>query len=270
MDRSLSLLVHGLSKAGKSTLASTAPKPLLYLDVEGGSRFLPFKKIMWNPLTEAPPVCDGTWDTAVVTVRSLKEVQTAYQWLNSGQHCFVSVAIDSVSELQQRLIDEVSNREQMQQQNWGEVLRQFTGLVRDFHALTQHPTRPLQSVIFVAMSKEGTDGKLKPFAQGQSANILPYIVDVLAAAEVVAWIDPASGTQHSTYRLTTGPHMRYETGERVGKRIPEYLDNPTIPLILDYVFGVEPSAALAVAPTPAAAPTAVPTDPAPVIATPPA
>lgn len=243
MSRSLSMLVHGLSKAGKSTLAATAPKPLLYLDVEGGSRFLPFKKIMWDPMKEAPPVCDGTWDTAVVTVRSISEVKQAFDWLNSGQHCFVSVAIDSVSELQQRLIDEISNREQMQQQNWGEVLRSFTGLIRDFHALTMHPTVPLQSVVFIGMSKEGTDGKLKPFAQGQSANILPYIVDVLAAAEVVSWVDPATGAMHSTYRLTTGPHQRYETGERVGGRIPPYLDNATIPTILDYVFGMEPSAA---------------------------
>jgi len=261
VSRSLSILVHGLSKAGKSTLASTAPKPLLYLDVEGGSRFLPFTKKMWDPMTEPPPVCDGTWDAAVVTVRDLAVVKQAYAWLNSGQHCFVSVAIDSISELQQNIIDEVSNRAQMQTQDWGTVLREFIGLTRDYHKLTEHPTHPMQAVIFVAMSKEGSDAKLHPFAQGQSAVRLPYIVDVLAAAEVVQWTDPATATIHKVHRITVGPHPRYETGERVGNRLPDYIDNPSIPLMLDYVFGPEPSAApapvaataVAVAPTPAPA-----------------
>lgn len=243
MTRSLSVLVHGLSKVGKSTLASTCPKPMLYIDVEGGSRFLNIRKIPWQPAIEAPPVCgpESTWDTAVITVRTYAEVSLAYRWLNSGQHCFRSVAIDSATELQQRLIDEVGDRKPMEFKEWGVVFRDFTGLLRDFHQLTEHPTAPMEAVVFVAGSKEAKDGRLKPFAQGQGATTIPYIPDVLACMEVLTYTDPTTGEIQKIHRMTTGPHRGYETGERVGGRIPPVIDSPTVPMLLDYVFGPEPS-----------------------------
>ena len=41
VQRSLTIMVYGESKVGKSTFAVTAPYPRLMLDVEGGHRFLP-------------------------------------------------------------------------------------------------------------------------------------------------------------------------------------------------------------------------------------
>lgn len=239
--RSLSILAHGLSKTGKSTFAASSPKPMLYLDVEGGTRFLNLNAVHWDPLTQAPPECDGTWDTAVVNVRDYAVMPKAFQWLDSGQHCFQSVAIDSISELQQQLVDKISNRQQMQLQNWGEVFREFIGLMRDFHTLTMHPTKPLQSVVFISMSKADEDGTYHPLAQGQSKNYLPYIVDVLGATTIESGIDHSTGTPITTHKFTTGPTLKYATGERVGGRIPPVLENATVPLLLDYVFGVEPS-----------------------------
>lgn len=243
MTRSLSILAHGLSKVGKSTFAASSPKPLLYLDVEGGTRFLDLNAVHWDPLTEAPPVCDGTWDTAVVVVRDYAAVSKAFQWLDSGQHCFEAVVIDSISELQQRLVDKVSNRAQMQMQDWGTVFRDFIGLMRDYHALTMHPTKPLQAVVFISMSKVDADGVYQPLAQGQSKNYLPYIVDILAALTVESTIDMNTGGAVTYHKFTTGPLRNYATGERVGGRIPPVLLDATVPLLLDYVFGVEPSSA---------------------------
>jgi hypothetical protein len=102
MDRSLTMLVHGLSKVGKSTLAVTAPYPRLYLDVEAASRFLSDSRSYWDPVREAPPVADGTWDTCVVNVREYDDVLKVYQWLQLGKHQFASLIIDSISELQVR------------------------------------------------------------------------------------------------------------------------------------------------------------------------
>lgn len=217
---------------------------MLYIDVEGGSRFLRLKKIAWDPRVEAPPECTdpSTWDTAVITVRDYDTVKLAYDWLNSGKHCFQSVVIDSVSELQQLLIDQVGNRLALDQRGWGDVFRAFSGLMRDFHKLTEHPTMPMQCVGFVAMSKELSDARFAPFAQGQSQVILPYIVDVLGAMEVLTGADPTTGEVFKVHRLTTGPHPRYLTGERVGGTVPPVIDNPNIPMLLDYVFGPEPSA----------------------------
>ena len=72
LDASLSILVHGASKTGKSTLTSTAPLPICVLDAEGGWRFIseagfqsgkPLRRIPWDPnKTVQPPRYDGTWD----------------------------------------------------------------------------------------------------------------------------------------------------------------------------------------------------------------
>ncbi len=79
IQRSLTVMVYGESKVGKSSLAVTAPYPRLMLDVEGGHRFLPIVVKYWDPLREEPPLADGTWDTVVVTVRVYDTVLKTYQ-----------------------------------------------------------------------------------------------------------------------------------------------------------------------------------------------
>lgn len=241
LNRSLSLLVHGKAKSGKSTIASTSPKPCCYFDIEGGTRFLPINAVVWDPNTEAPPIPDGTWDTAVVKVRVYDDVIKGLAWLQSGSHPFESVVIDSISELQQRLVDKVTNREQAKMQDWGDILRNFMGLMRDFRDLTENSVRPLKSVCLIAMSRSADDNLLHPFAQGQSSTMLPYMFDILGAMHVQAWTDDA-GNQQQVHRLLVGANNIYETGERVGGRLAGYLDSPTIPQMLDMVFGPDPAA----------------------------
>lgn len=234
MNRSISILLHGNAKSGKSTFAATSPKPLLYLDIEGGTRFLDVNQVDWNP-SDPPPADDGTWDTAVVAVRTYDDAKRAYQWLQAGSHPFRAVVIDSISELQQRLVDHISNREQMRTQDWGDVLRQFMGFMRDFRDLTMHPTKPLESVVLVAMSKD-VNGVKTPFAQGQSATMLPYLFDVMGAMHVDVWRDD-TGVENRVHRLLIAKNPMYETGERVGGRLPGYIDNPDVEDILERVFG---------------------------------
>ena len=53
LGRSLSILVHGPSKAGKSTLGVTTPAPRLLLDVEGGARLVNKRRLV--DAAAAPP-----------------------------------------------------------------------------------------------------------------------------------------------------------------------------------------------------------------------
>src|SRR5688500_14859171 len=99
---SFSLMLHGAAKVGKTHLADSAPKPHLVLDAENGNKWTSSKKVYWDPVDQAPPVPDGTWETCVVLVRSCDDLMRAVQWLQSGQHPFRSVTLDSVSEIQQR------------------------------------------------------------------------------------------------------------------------------------------------------------------------
>lgn len=225
LSQSLSIIVYGQAKAGKSTFAVTAPYPRLMLDVEGGSRFLPIVTKPWDPARDAPPEADGTWDTVVVPTTSYDTMVKVYQWLQSGKHQFKSLIIDSISELQVKLIEQIAGREQMQMQAWGNLLRQFTGLLRDLRDLTMHPTNPLTAVVLVAMEKENKEGQKLPYLQGQSAVTLPYITDITGylAVESIQNSDPTL-PPHKFRRLHISPDYRWVAGERVGGRLGEVVE----------------------------------------------
>ena len=226
-----SLLVHGQSKSGKSYLADTAPAPRLVLDAEGGAstRFTPSRKTVWDPQNDAPPEADGSWDTCVVYVRSFIDVQRAFDWLNSGKHPFKSVIIDSLSETQQRCVDALVGSDQMKTQDWGELLRKMSTLVRSYRDLIIHPINPLQVVVFIAMTRD-FDGVKRPYVQGQLSSTLPYYVDVCA----YLWSELTEDGEQSR-RLLCTPHPQFEAGDRTG-RLGTVLDNPSIQQMLDTIY----------------------------------
>lgn len=222
-DDGISAIVYGPSKSGKSTLGDTTPYPRLVLDAEMGSRFTPSKKIKWDPTKEKPPEPDGTWETALVPVHSYTSVLKAYEWLNSGKHPFRSVVMDSISEVQQRMVDSIVGTNPMQLQDWGTLLRQASDLVRKFRDLTTNPVKPLDCVLFIAMAHQRQDATWFPHVQGQLKTVLPYYVDVLGYLAPVPTED-----QGVVRRLLIGPTPGYETGERVGGRLGHFIDNPSI------------------------------------------
>jgi hypothetical protein len=239
--RGLSILVHGGPKAGKSWLGDTTPAPRLVLDAEAGSRFTKSRKRDWDPLTEAVPVYDGTWDTVLVSVREYDVMKRVYEWLNSGQHPFRSVVMDSISEIQQRCVDNIAGVEIMKTQDWGTLLREMSKLVRGYRDLLTHPTRPLEAVVIIAMTRTVDGGRQVPYVQGQLATTLPYYIDV------VGYITTSQDEQSRTHRyLMIQPDPRWLTGERVGGRLGthvELFDNygDTVSDMLDLVFGANGS-----------------------------
>lgn len=235
MTVGVSMLIHGPSKSGKSYFGDTAPGPRLILDAEGGAstRFTPSNKVIWNPQNDAPPKADGTWDTAVVYVRSFTDVQRVYDWLNSGKHDFESVVIDSLSETQQRCIDALVGTDQMKTQDWGDLLRKMSALVRSYRDLIIHPTKPLKAVVFIAMTRDYENVR-RPYVQGQLSNTLPYYVDVVG----YLWTDNDSDSGEPRRRLLCAPHASFEAGDRTGK-LGTVIDNPTVDGMLDIIFGAQ-------------------------------
>lgn len=244
-DRSLTVLVHGHSKVGKTTFANTSPYPRLLLDVESASRFLDAVKVTWDPMREAPPVADGTWDTCVVYVRDYETVKRVYTWLQSGQHQFRSLIIDSISELQVRCQEQIAGRQQMQTAQWGDLLRDMAGLCRDLRDLTMHETNPLEAVVLTSMTRN-QDGIWKPYLQGQLGVVIPYFWDITGYL-YVDQVVPEDPTQpaYELRRLLTRKHPQFEAGERVGGRLPAVVDNPTIEGMLTQIFGPRPEVAAA-------------------------
>jgi hypothetical protein len=244
IQRSLTVMVYGESKVGKSSFAVTAPYPRLMLDVEGGHRFLPISVKYWDPLREEPPLADGTWDTVVVTVRDYDTVLKAYQWLQQGNHHFKSLIIDSISELQVKCMDSIAGNEQMKMQQWGELLRHMGGLLRDLRDLTMHATNPLEAVVLTAMSRVGQDGKHRPYLQGQLAIQAPYLYDILGALviEELPNDDPL-GAPHKVRRMYVERTNQYEAGERVQGRLGAIVEQHSLSIetMIDNIFGPKPA-----------------------------
>jgi hypothetical protein len=240
VDRSLTIMVYGESKVGKSSFAVTAPYPRLMLDVEGGHRFLPINIKYWDPLTEEPPLADGTWDTVVVKVNDYDVVIKAFQWLQSGKHQFKSLIIDSISELQVKCMDNIAGTEQMKMQQWGELLRHMGALLRDLRDLTMHPTQPLEAVVLTAMARKGQDGVYRPYLQGQLAIQAPYFYDILGAITVETEPNPdPMQPPFKVRRMYVERTPEWEAGERVQGRLGKVVQQGDLGVerMLDMVFG---------------------------------
>ena len=249
--RAMSILVHADTKVGKSTFANTSPAPVLYLDVEAAHRFLPRTKVFWDPVREAPPevgrgrvsaqsseIVDVDWEICVVIVREYRSMVKAYEWLNSGQHPFKSVVIDSISELQKRCKEEIRTLdEDMNQRKWGQLLDHMEWLVRGLRDLTEHPTKPIEAIVLTSMTTQ-REGKWRPYVQGQLATTMPYFLDVIGymfVQEVPTGEGPTAGTQ-KVRRMLVSPHEMFEAWERVQGKLGEVVDNPTVTMMLDKVF----------------------------------
>lgn len=255
--RAMSLIVHGDSKAGKSTIGNSTPAPRLLIDAEAAHRFLPGRKVRWDPITQAPPAYDGTWDTCVVIVRNYQQMTRAYEWLNSGQHPFRSVVIDSVTEIQVKLKEQITGdpyAAKMNYDSWGAVLAHMEKLLRDFRDLTEHPTHPIEAIVLTAMT-HFQDGKWRPFMQGQTAKKIPYFFDLIGYMYVDIVYDQNDPTAppREVRKMLVGFDPTIIAGERVGGRLPRIVENPNFEQMLETVFGPiqQPAAGDAIAPAPA-------------------
>lgn len=219
-EQRLSLLVHAGSKVGKSTLSATAPKPILVLDAEGSWRFIPVRKVYWDPLTQSPPVVDDTWDACVVTIREWQTVELVYRWLIQGETHFASVVVDSITEIQRRCKSNLIGTEAAKIQDWGVLLAVMDATIRGFRDLTLLPHSSVRCVVFVAETRQsGGSGKWVPYMQGQISVALPYWLDVVGYLYPDYEVDANGQATAEVRRLWITPHPQYEAGERVQGRL---------------------------------------------------
>jgi len=246
-DEVLSILIHGDSKAGKSTLTSTAPTPILVIDAEGSWKFIreagfqsgiPLRRINWDPL-EAPPRVDGTWDVCHVSVANWDTMRRVYAWLTQTPHDFVSIVLDSITELQRRCKQNISSDGIIKgYDGWGALLIQMDNLIRGFRDLTLAPG-PVRCVVFVAETRE-MSGKWRPYMQGQIATSLPYWVDICGYAFRTQTADGDGNLTLSTLNLYVGVHPSFEAGERVAGLVGPNIVDPHIGRILTTIYPKTP------------------------------
>jgi len=218
-DQRLSILIHADSKRGKSTLASTAPQPVLVLDAEGSWRFVPLRKKYWDPLNETPPVYDGTWDACIVHVREWRTVDLVYQYLLQWPLPFVSVVIDSITEIQRRCKANLKGTDAMRIQDWGVLLSVMDATIRGFRDLTLIPQIAVRCVVFISETRLNQVNKLVPYMQGQISTSLPYWVDICGFLYIGYELDSNGQATQMVRKVCIVPDDKFEAGQRVGGRL---------------------------------------------------
>ena len=245
-DNVLSILIHGDSKVGKSTLTSTAPPPLLVIDAEGSWKFIkqagfktgiPLRRTTWDPV-HPPPRHDGTWDVCYVSMTNWNSLRQVYAWLSQAPHDFVSIVLDSITELQRRLKTNISGDGVLQgYDGWGALLVKMDNIIRGFRDLTIAPG-PVRCVVFVAETREQS-GKWRPYMQGQISVSLPYWVDICGYMYQSRANDAHGNATIRVTNLFVGTHANFESGERVQGALPDNVEHPNISKIMSIIYDEE-------------------------------
>lgn len=220
----LTALIHGESGVGKSDLADTIPGPRLILDAEGGSEYtLSWPKQTWNPNFPPPgmPGCQQGQEQVAPTVRVIVQDwptwQRVFYWLLQGQHPFVSVVLDSLTEIQKRCRDNIRGTEQMQLQHWGQMLIEMETVVRNLRDLAKSPYSPLMNVVILALTDMNKD-RGRPLVQGALQVALPGFVDLVGYMAT----QPTADGQSLVRTMLVQPYGVYVAKDRT-KVITQFL-----------------------------------------------
>ena len=226
----LSVAVHGESKHGKTWFASTAPKPILLIDSEaGGMRFVPGKKVRWNPAKEHPPEWNEDWDICRVVALDYQTIQQTLAWLQTGKTPFRSVVLDSLTEFQGRYEKEIAPNlsEKVTYHHYRAMLRVLDDVVvriRDISDLFG-----LDCAVFICGS-DSESGTFRPLLVGKLRKILPYKVDIFGYIKMTLDED---GRKVPWLQIT--PTDQAAAGNRVAGLLPDFIPNPNLSEMIETI-----------------------------------
>lgn len=159
----LKMMVYGQAGTGKTTLALSAPKPLL-LDFDNG-----VKRVNLHHLDGIDTVQVNTWeDVKCVLQMDLSAYQT--------------IVVDTVGKMMDYIIAYKCGTRQPQLRDWGGINNEFTWMTRTLSMLNKH-------IIFVAhrdTRKEGDETVFIPALREKSYNSIVTELDLLGYLEMRA------------------------------------------------------------------------------------
>lgn len=240
--RYANMLIYGESGVGKTTFAATAPRPILWLDSEGGTASI-----------------GDTSDIFVAKVDSLDTFREAVVYLQQNEGKFKTVVIDSFSETQAHILKEVMRavvkndptRDEFlpQFQEWGRVTGVMREIARAFRDL------PLNTIV-TALTREDTDDltgrvKIRPRLSPTLADELPAFMDVtgylytvtakggeVGSGGVDAESDDEKKAPEVVRNLLLQPTGKYAAKLRApsGSNPPTHLKDPTFDEVVKLLF----------------------------------
>lgn len=159
------ILVYGYAGAGKTTLATTMPNPVI-ISAEGGLLSIKDSNIPY------------------VEVSNMNDLNEIYAWLSSPEgNQFDSVILDSLSEIGEVVLIHEKTQNKDGRAAYGEMATQMTALIRAFRDL------PGKNVLMTAKVEKSQDetGRMMYAPSMPGAKLgqtLPYFFDLVLALRV--------------------------------------------------------------------------------------
>lgn len=235
----LSLVIYGRSGTGKTTFAGTMPKPLLILDINDKGTI----SVKSQP------------DTYVMSVETWEDFEEVFWYLNSGQSIFKSVALDTVSQLQELALTKVTGRgnevASISRRAWGETAALMKTWILNVRDLPLHKGFIAQDRV---STNEDSDEDLEMIIPEVGPALMPSVAKTQgAAADVIGQTfirervittklkkGGVKERQVVEYCMRIGPHARYLTKlrrDKPGGQLIQVLVDPTFGKIVKLIEG---------------------------------
>jgi hypothetical protein len=208
----LKLLGHGFSGAGKSTLCGTAPRPILYAYTERQG-LISFKRV-------APQE-----DT--VPINSVADLRALLSELKGGGHGYATICLDSGTEMQRMIVDEIVARKErdpneptkVTTEEWMFIIDRTKQMVRAFRDLPLHVVVMFLSDDFVVGEGEHARQIVRPMVNGKK---LP--AQLAQFFNAVGFCYKGSDGSRTTYRVLFDGRADIDTKGLPGLRYREEPD----------------------------------------------
>ena len=231
-----SILVYSRNKKGKTRFCLTAGKgKVLVIDPERGTdRFLKANPHVWH-------------------LESWEEIDDIYKYLRSGDHPYEWVAFDGCTRIANMALRFVTKRAEeadlnrkpgmTTQRDYGNAGELFKGMLYNFHTLGVGKIYTAQERQIDGGDGEDEDEDVEvsniqyvPDLPKGSRAALNSIVDVIGRIYTVK-VPGEDGGNVVKRRLWLAPSVAYDTGARSEYKLPDYLENPTVPRLVSLLEG---------------------------------
>lgn len=243
--------IHGWGGAGKTWLAHTLPGPRLAWETEMGAldtvdrEDRDVRLIMWDPLTEPIPSDLDETCTVVVGIRDLTKIRPMMNMLESGNHPFESVILDSFSEMQAMLKTVVADpgseydpNAVFDHQAWGRLKNHGGILLRDLRDLTwPDAVKPINVAVVLFSDNESVPAV--PLVEGGIRKAMPGWFDLFGYLFTTTHPDTKEDIRVLQIRRDATADAKCRM-HLVKKTYGAYIEHPDLETILNTLNGGTP------------------------------
>lgn len=209
------MLVFGESGTGKTTLCSTAPKPII-ISAEKGLLSL------------------ADFDLPAIEVQTWEELEQAYDWCMSNKDKYETICIDSITELAEIRLAELQNQFADGRKVYGELQSDVPLWIRKFRDIPDKHVFLIAQIDRIEDAYSGIS-TFRPTMPGKYLiKKLPFFFDEVLCLRIGEMRKEDGHTEEYRY-LQTQPDISYHAKDRSGKL--NKIERPNLKMIINKVMG---------------------------------